>query len=131
MAIELFLSSDGKHTVHVCADDAEQMDKLAPYAKALYEKVLQQYGTKPQLWENARNGKANGQAQFGQRVDTPQQAQAAVAPQCPVHGVPMKYRQGKRGPFWSCAIKENGQWCNQTQQVEQSANGQGTVHASI
>jgi hypothetical protein len=43
--IELYLSSDGKHTVHVAAETPEAMNKLAPYARSLYEQVLAQYGT--------------------------------------------------------------------------------------
>ena len=76
---------------------------------------------------NSTNGVANGQAQYGKRVDTPEQAHEAVAPHCQVHGVPMKYRQGKRGPFWSCAERlPDGNWCNQTQQVARPVNGQAS-----
>ena len=44
--IELFLSTDGKHTVHVTANTPEEMATLAPKAKALYKKVLEEFGTK-------------------------------------------------------------------------------------
>lgn len=114
--IELYLSSDGKHTVKVSAQDREEMDKLAPFAKKLYEGVLGQYGTKAQMWEKAMNGnntnhnRANGGG--GQTGN-------GNAPLCPVHNVAMKYRDGEHGPFWSCAKKlPDGSWCNQTQQVD-------------
>lgn len=60
--IELFLSTDGKHTVHVVAQTPEEMTKLTPVAKALYQKVLQEFGTKAQMWDAAINGKSNGHA---------------------------------------------------------------------
>ena len=47
--IELYLSSDGKHTVHVSATTPEQLERLEPGANALYERVLQRYGTKAQM----------------------------------------------------------------------------------
>ena len=73
--IELFLSTDGKHTVHVAAETPEVLEKLLPAAKALYQQVLAEYGAKGQP---AHNGHVNGQA-FGKRIDTPAAAQAAVA----------------------------------------------------
>jgi len=51
--IELFLSSDGKHTVHVSAETPEELAELAPKAKALYEKVIESYGNKAQMWQLA------------------------------------------------------------------------------
>jgi hypothetical protein len=117
--IELYLSSDGKHTVHVAAETTAQMDTLAPYAKALYADVLKQYGTKPQLWEAAKNGQAaarsNGAGATGMR---------ATAPQCPKHHTPMRYRQGRYGDFWSCPTKlTDGTWCTYTVPVPQTGNG--------
>jgi hypothetical protein len=119
--IELYLSSDGKHTVHVSAETRAQMDELAPYAKGLYERVLEQYGTKPQLWEAARNG------QNGARVQSPQ----PEAPRCPEHDRPMRYRKGRFGDFWSCPTRQpDGSWCAYTVQVPQPANGQKAQGAS-
>jgi hypothetical protein len=127
--IQLFLSSDGKHTVHVSADTPEQMAELAPQAKALYEAVLEQFGTKAQMWEEAINRKGNGQAQVGKRIDTVEQAREAVAPRCVVHQhVPMVQRQGPYGTFWSCpARKPDGSLCRITQGVYPKANGQAAV----
>jgi hypothetical protein len=49
--IELFLSSDGKHTVHVSAETPEEITELAPKAKALYDKIVESYGNKAQMWQ--------------------------------------------------------------------------------
>ena len=78
--IELFLSTDGKHTVHVTADTFAQMAELAPQAKAFYQKVLAEFGTKAQMWKAAENGQGNGHATFGKRIDTVEQAQEVVTP---------------------------------------------------
>jgi hypothetical protein len=123
LMLELFLSTDGKHTVHVSADTPEQMTALVATAKALYQEVLAAFGTKAQMWQSAINGqshgKSNSQAQVGKRIDTVAQAQAAVTPHCPMHKRPMKYRQGRLGPFWSCPTrKPNGEWCRVTQEVD-------------
>ena len=122
--IELFLSTDGKHTVHVNAETPEEMATLAPYAKALYQKVLDEYGTKAKMWGDAihgnGNGHSNGRATVGKRMDTVQEAQQAVAPVCPVHQRPLAYRQGRSGPFWSCPTRNpaDGSWCRVTKQVD-------------
>lgn len=132
--IELFLSTDGKHTVHASAQTPEEMNALAPKAKALYQKVLAEFGTKADLWQAAMNGqsngnaKSNGQTQGGKRIDTVAQAQAAVTPHCPVHKRPMKYRQGRLGPFWSCPTrKPDGRWCQVTKEVTAAGNGQSNA----
>lgn len=128
--IELFLSTDGKHTVHVSAQTPEEMTALVPKAKALYQQVLAEFGTKAQLWQAAINGnghlngqthgqaKSNGHAQVSKRIDTVAEAQAEVIPHCPMHQTPMRYRQGRMGPFWSCPTrKPDGRWCQVTQEV--------------
>ena len=104
--IELYLSSDGKHTVHVKADSPEQMNGLAPYAKARYNKLLEEFGTKAQMWEAAINRKGNGPAQVGKRIDTVEQARDAVTPRCVMHqDEPMVQRRGPFGQFWSCPAR--------------------------
>jgi len=124
--IELFLSTDGKHTVHAVAETPEEMADLVPIAKALYEKVLEDYGTKAAMWQTALNGnghtngqaKSNGHAQVSKRIDTVEQARAAVTPHCPMHQKPMVYRQGRLGPFWSCNTrKPDGRWCQITKEA--------------
>ncbi len=54
--IELFLSSDGKHTVHVAAKSVAEMKALAPVAKELYQEVLAEFGTKAAMWQSVMNG---------------------------------------------------------------------------
>lgn len=133
--IELFLSTDGKHTVHVAAQTPEEMAKLAPVAKALYRRVLAEFGTKAQMWESALNGKSNGHAngraktnghaQAYQRTEPAVQEQGDAVPLCPMHQRPMAFRQGRLGPFWSCPTRgANGRWCQVTMEVTGVGNGQ-------
>ena len=49
--MELYLSSEGKHTVHVSAETPEEMVKLLPQAKLIYEAVVRKYGTKAEMWQ--------------------------------------------------------------------------------
>ena len=123
--IELFLSSDGKHTVHVSAETPEELAALAPKAKGLYEMVVESYGNKAQMWQKAHAGKATAGSLLAtpKRIDSSQHAEAAVAPRCPRHGRPMKLRQGAYGAFWSCPAKSpSGQWCSYTQEVSDHAD---------
>jgi hypothetical protein len=119
--IELFLSSDGKHTVHVSADTPEELTELAPSAKELYETILQSYGNKAQMWQEAGIVKAHTSALpvEPKRIETPQAAEAAVAPRCPVHDQPMKLRRGVYGTFWSCSVRSPvGRWCSFTKEID-------------
>ena len=131
--IELFISTDGKHTVHVVAQTPEEMAKLTPVAKALYQKVLQEFGTKAQMWDAAINGKSNGHAngrvksnghaRAYQRMESMAQTQADAIPLCPMHQRPMAFRQGRLGPFWSCPTRgANGRWCQVTKEVTGAGN---------
>lgn len=126
--IELFLSTDGKHTVHVVAQTPEEMAKLTPVAKALYRRVLEEFGTKAQMWDAAINGKhnghangqakSNGQAQVSKRLIAVADAPDDAIPHCPMHHKPMAFRQGRLGPFWSCPTRgPNGRWCQVTKEV--------------
>jgi hypothetical protein len=118
--IELFLSSDGKHTVHVSAETPGELTRLAPSAKELYETILQSYGNKAQMWQEAGVVKAHSHDQTAgpKRIDTPQIAEEALAPRCPIHDRPMKLRQGAYGSFWSCSVRNpNGRWCPITKEV--------------
>ena len=60
--MELYLSSDGKHTVHVSAETPDEMVKLLPQAKLVYEAVVRTYGTKAQMWTKQGNGGPKGTA---------------------------------------------------------------------
>jgi hypothetical protein len=109
------------------------MTVLAPIAKALYRHVLEEFGTKAQMWQTAINGnghangqaKSNGHAQVVKRIDTVAQAHEAVTPRCPMHQRPMAFRQGRMGPFWSCPTRSaTGRWCPVTKEVTGIGNGQ-------
>jgi hypothetical protein len=108
--MELFLSSDGKHTVHAAADTPEQLLPLLPQARTIYEQVVAQFGTKPQMWQGA-----NGQSK-------PEGPGQSNAPECPEHGRKMIFRRSRFGGFWSCPTRTpDGQWCRYT--VDEAANG--------
>lgn len=121
--IELFLSSDGKHTVHIAADSPEEFKALTPHAKAYYEAIVEHYGNKAQMWQGAVSVKPNGKSEpkMGKKTDTPEQTTETVAPQCPMHHQPMAFRQGRFGAFWSCKVrKPDGRWCQVTQDADDS-----------
>jgi hypothetical protein len=108
--MELFLSSDGKHTVHVAAETPDKMIELLPQAKLVYEAVVRAYGGKGQPKQVMANGEAHANGES-----------AEAAPLCPVHKTPMAYREGRYGAFWSCPTRtSDGEWCNCTFDV----NGQ-------
>lgn len=111
--IELYLSSDGKHTVHVSADTNGSMDTLKVYAMELYAEVLSKYGTKPQLWAAAQNAHAPTE-----RRGTKGRADDAPVPKCPEHQTPLQFRKGRYGDFWSCPTKlSDGTWCKHSMPV--------------
>ena len=117
--IELYLSSDGKHTVHAAADTPEQLHRLVPSASQLYEQVLGSYGTKAQMWQEATNARSNGGAKTTPPNGAPAGAKEDNVPRCPVHGRPMVYRRGRYGAFWSCPTRmPNGVWCTVTREVD-------------
>jgi hypothetical protein len=113
----VFIERRQAHGARVSAN-AGANERTGAYAKALYAKVLEQYGTKPQLWEAARNGQANGQNPAGK-------GSAPAAPRCPEHDKPMAHRKGRFGAFWSCPTRQpDGSWCAYTQQISPASNGQ-------
>lgn len=133
--IELFLSTDGKHTVHVSAQTPDELKVLGPVAKALYQEVLAEFGTKAEMWQSAMNGNGNGHAngqaksqahvQVVKHIEPVAQAQVDAIPRCPMHQRPMAFRQGRLGPFWSCPTRgANGRWCQVTKEVVTVGNGQ-------
>ena len=123
--IELFLSSDGKHTVHIAAETPVELAKLAPSARSLYQKVLESYGTKAQMWQEVTGAKGNGEVKINQRVDAPKGVIGAEPPRCPVHDRPMVQRQGRFGAFWSCPTRQfNGSWCQVTREISAPGDGQ-------
>jgi hypothetical protein len=108
--IELYLSSDGKHTVHISVETPEELNRILPVGRNLYEGIVASYGSKPEMWQKAMNGKP-----AERQLPPPMAPATAQPPLCPVHGQPMHLRQGKKGYFWSCSRKDQfGNWCTQT-----------------
>ena len=115
--IDLYLSSDGKHTVHVSAQTPAEIVDLLPEAEAVYDAVVRKYGTKAEM----TNGNGNGKMSEKGAVEP---AHGAKAPVCPVHHREMAYREGRHGPFWSCPERMvNGAWCTVTKDANGSGNG--------
>lgn len=106
--MEIFLSSDGKHTVHLSASSVEESERLLPSAMALYNAIVEKLGTKPSLWEPVMNGKRGRSESNGHEVA----GNGTGGPLCPEHRTPMTLQRGKFGNFWSCHQKDElGQWC--------------------
>jgi hypothetical protein len=123
--IELFLSSDGKHTVHIAAETPVELAKLAPSARSLYQKVLEVYGTKAQMWQEVTGAKGNGEVKTSPQTGALEGALEANPPRCPVHGRAMVQRQGRFGAFWSCPTRQfNGSWCQVTREISTPGDGQ-------
>ena len=115
--IDVYFSSDGKHTVHVAANSAQELNELVPAAKTLYEGIIKSYGTKAQMWEAMMKANASLPPIRGSGTGVPEPA-VVDAPLCPVHKEPMHMREGKFGGFWSCSHKQpNGKWCTVTKQI--------------
>jgi len=130
--IELYLSSDGKHTVHVSEETPDKMMKLLPHAKLLYEAIVGAYGTKAQMWEKRGNGEAEAGAAGpgnGHAKGNGDGHSERKAPLCPVHKTPMAYREGRYGAFWSCPTRtSDGDWCPCTFDVNgQLSTGNGAA----
>ena len=116
--VELYLSSDGKHTVHVGADTPEEMVKLLPQAQVIYDAVVRKYGTKARMWHEAGNGETV-------KTVEAKPANGVNAPVCPMHNRPMAYRKGRFGDFWSCPTRlPHGGWCTVTKEAAKPANGE-------
>jgi hypothetical protein len=116
--IELFLSSDGKHTVHVSAETPEELTDLAPKAKALYEKIIESYGNKAQMWQLAID-KEPARLKNAREIPARAENSSGTTPNCPMHNKPMKLRQGKYGSFWYCAVRNpDGRWCQVTKETD-------------
>ena len=119
--IELYLSSDGKHTVHAAAETPEKLEALELSARLLYERVLGTYGTKAEMWREATNAKGNGGAKAATPNTESKRDAHRRAPRCPVHSREMVLRKGRFGAFWSCPTRQlNGSWCQVTQEVTDS-----------
>jgi hypothetical protein len=122
--IELFLSSDGKHTVHVSAETPEELAELVPKAQALYEKIIQSYGNKAQMWHPAID-QAPARLKNAREIPARVETRSGAAPICPMHDRPMKLRRGVYGAFWSCSVRSPvGRWCSFTKEVDSKGDEQ-------
>ena len=44
-------------------------------------------------------------------------AAPATERRCPIHGTPLRERSGRGGGrFWSCPVKDGGEWCKHTEE---------------
>jgi len=121
--MELFLSSDGKHTVHVSTDTPEKLAELLPQAATLYEEVVRRFGNKAQLWQQAATARAGNDAAAQGRADAVREAAESSAPRCPLHGKKMVFRRGRFGGFWSCPARTpGGRWCRYTVDVPEAGH---------
>jgi len=104
--IEIYLSSDGKNTLHVQSESPKELNKDLPYARELFKRILKEFGTKPQMWGEVMNGN-------GKSKELPKQEKLPYpVPLCTVHKEPMAYKSGPYGEFWGCQVKlPNGEWC--------------------
>ena len=84
---------------------------MAPKAKALYEKIIESYGNKAQMWQLAID-KEPARLKNAREIPVRAENSNNMTPICPMHNKPMKLRQGKYGSFRSCAVRNpNGRWC--------------------
>lgn len=99
--IEVYFSTDGKQTIHIQAETTKELNQLLPYAKELYKRICNEFGTKVQMWSKVMNG--NGKAK--------QPTKEENYPLCNTHKEKMVLRDGPYGRFVACPIKINGEWC--------------------
>jgi len=112
--IELFLSSDGKHTIHASAETPAELAEVGAKAKVLYEKIIESYGNRAQTWQLAID-KESTRLKHARENPAKAETRSGAAPICPMHNKPMKLRQGMYGSFWSCPVrKPDGRWCSFT-----------------
>lgn len=104
--LELFLSSDGKHTVRIETKTEAERNIAIPYAKVLYKKIIEEFGTKQEQAVKAYSAKPSFPDDSG---PVAQDGQEEI-PICPKHHKPMT--KGQWG--WYCKSKDDSQpkgWC--------------------
>lgn len=106
---EIFLSTDGKQTVHVKASTPTGRTAAGMWAMKSYKWILAELGSKADMWKETMNGKTEPKG-----------------PLCEIHKVPLVHKQGiskKTGrpyDFWSCPERNpDGSYCKyQPKEVE-------------
>jgi len=121
--IELFLSSDGKHTVHVSTETPE----LAPRAKAPYEMIIESCGNKARMWQLAID-KEPPRLKNASQIASKAENGDDQTPICPIHRRRMKLLHGRYGTFWSCkAYSAQDAWCKHTVDIPDKSGGSSYV----
>lgn len=101
---QVILSTDGKHTVIVSANTAEEMAEGIKWAVKAYEGMVKKYGLKHEQYAKSLNGQTNGNS---------------TVPSCAVHKTPMVRVNGKYGAFWSCRQRsDDGSFCRYKPQTQ-------------
>lgn len=103
--IEIFLSSDGKHTVRGQAEKENEATAMYEMISVLYDRILEDYGAGTKQGESLEKEKKEEDA-----------------PLCPIHRVAMKYvpagvskkTGNKYGAFYACTFMD----CKQTLKVQ-------------
>jgi hypothetical protein len=102
---EIYMSTDGKHTIHAGADTVEEFDKVVGVVKQHFEKMYIEQKEKANLKTNFNKagGSVDSKTQYADRF-------TSEGKMCPIHNVPMVERTGKFGKFYSHKAEEG--WCN-------------------
>jgi hypothetical protein len=95
--LELFLSTDGKHTVHTTIHDITKSEEALSKARTLYDKVVEKYGLQP-----TRSGG------FQKKQSAPKQS----AGECLKHHVPMFLNKNSKPYHMDRTRPEGDQFCN-------------------
>jgi len=85
---EIYLSTDGKHTVHIKANTKDGRKAGGEWALKVYEGIANRLGTKPKMWGDVMKKKESTEPYTG--------------PHCPKCKGEMVLRDGKYGKFYGC-----------------------------
>lgn len=108
--INMILSTDGKQSVVMEANNKKERDEGIPYAKKLYEKILAEYGTKQEQYAKIVG---NGVSPTPKKTLSESVDESKRLDWCYIHGAQMIGRPNKFKPgklFYSHQVGE-GEWC--------------------
>jgi len=103
---EVFLSTDGKHTVRYKANTEEGRKNGGKWAVSVYKGIVNAFGTKAQMWEKTMtNGKTEKKAEETFR--------------CAKCGGPAVYREGKteKGKEWRGVFCNDKEGCGEVRWI--------------